>query len=270
MTKGVGRMAVLTIQDQVRQLKYIHRFGQAQGVEVMQKLSNNQGLIEVSIPWSSNPVYIRSDTSDTAIFEQMFIEQEYYFNAPDFSPKFIIDGGANVGYSTVFFAIRYPEACIVAVEPEKSNYDMLVRNTNSYKNVIPVHAAIWHENTFLNIENPADQHVAFRVNNSDASSQGSIQAMTIFDLLELADKKDIDLLKLDIEGAEKELFGANNCEWLESTDILIMELHDWFRSGCGNAFYNAISPYRFNQINKGENIFVRLGESGFLSNPGDN
>jgi hypothetical protein len=68
----------------------------------------------------------------------------------------------------------------------------------------------------------------------------------------------VDILKLDIEGAELELFGPGCEQWLPLVDILIVELHDRFRSGCSRAFYKAITNFNFRQEVRGENLFIRL------------
>jgi FkbM family methyltransferase len=61
-------------------------------------------------------------------------------------PPVIIDAGANVGLCAVFYANRFPDARIIAIEPEPSNYEMLKKNTAPYPNITTVHAALWKEN----------------------------------------------------------------------------------------------------------------------------
>jgi hypothetical protein len=64
----------------------------------------------------------------------------------------------------------------------------------------------------------------------------------------------IDILKLDIEGAEKEIFENGNLEWLDKTDVLTIELHDMYRDGTAKAFIKPV----YNKIEKmyiqGENV----------------
>ena len=149
-----------------------------------------------------------------------------------------------------------------------SNYEMLVRNTAAYANVSPVHAALWSKNTLLDIENAGAEKNAFRLDSQRRSGSDGIQGLTPVDILGLSAFPRIDIFKLDIEGAEKELFSEDSSAWLDRTDVIIIELHDWFRSGCGMAFYQAITPYRFCQVNRGENVFVRLGNKGFGAGAG--
>ena len=55
----------------------------------------------------------------------------------------VLDAGANIGASAIYFARRYPNARIFALEPEQENYDLLLRNTHRYHNIIPIKAALW-------------------------------------------------------------------------------------------------------------------------------
>lgn len=66
------------------------------------------------------PMHLRNNSSDILTFHQIFTFKEYGMNL-GFVPKFIVDAGANIGLSAVFFTNKFPDATIVAVEPEKSN-----------------------------------------------------------------------------------------------------------------------------------------------------
>lgn len=73
-------------------------------------------------------------------------------------------------------------------------------------------------------------------------------------IMEQQGKSQIDLLKLDIEGAELELFAEDYQHWLSNTQILMIELHDWFRKGCSKSFFSALLHYDFSITPKGENF----------------
>ena len=64
----------------------------------------------------------------------------------------------------------------------------------------------------------------------------------------------IDILKLDVEGAEKEIFSSNYEDWLPKTKVLIIELHDRMRKGCSKVVFSAISEYNFSLDISGENL----------------
>lgn len=96
---------------------------------------------EISVGSANVPdVRLRMGTSDLRVFRE--IEKgEYAFGLP-FRPKMIVDVGANIGITSIFFATRYPEAKVIAIEAEKSNFDILERNARAYPSIVPVHAAL--------------------------------------------------------------------------------------------------------------------------------
>jgi hypothetical protein len=67
----------------------------------------------------------------------------------------------------------------------------------------------------------------------------------------------IDLLKLDVEGAERELF-SQNPDWLNNVSAIFIELHDPFVPGCAQAFYSALTSRPFRQEQRGDTTFIDL------------
>jgi FkbM family methyltransferase len=242
--------------------RYIQAFGLS-GITVLRKIHFNPlqkqtKIISINLPGYLAPVYIRTGTSDRHIFTQIFVEKEYEFTSPDIHPKIIIDGGANVGFSSIYFAHEYPQAKIFAVEPEKSNFRMLVKNTRAYKRIIPVHAALWNRNCELYLRNEKSRKSAVQVNQKKEGTNERISGLTIEDLMKNAKTDHIDILKLDVEGSEKELFGCNFESWLNKVDMIAMELHDRFKEGCSDAFFEAIGHYSFGAPKKrGEILFLK-------------
>ncbi len=85
--------------------------------------------------------------------------------------------------------------------------------------------------------------------------EGMVKAITIAEILDQSGADRIDILKLDIEGAEKEVF-SNDTDWLEKVDLMIIELHDHDKPGCSAAVYSAISRHDFTKFQRGENVFL--------------
>src|SRR5262249_38318552 len=235
--------------------EYVRSFGVKRGLIAFVKTKSRSkgGTITVSIPQSRTPLLLRTGTSDVEIFEQIFVHEQYKVTARG-SIKLILDGGANVGFASVYFANRYPEAQIIALEPEQSNFEMLRKNTSFYPNIKILRSGIWNKRTLLRIENPDDSNDAFRVQESE-SGEGSIDAVTIDDILKSSHATSIDILKLDIEGAEKEVFESSG-SWLDRVGVLIVELHDRFRPGCSKTFYSAVSALNFKEYHKGQNVIM--------------
>src|SRR5438876_5565546 len=224
------------------------------------KIVARQGLVSVKPPGCEHAIALRTGTTDIATFEQVFIAREYDLPLHSRDPKFIIDGGANVGCASVFFAQRYPNASIYAIEPENSNYEVLTRNAKHYKNITPIEAAVWNEDTFVEIANPLDEKWSFRVQNSSRNSSTRIRAVTVSSLMAEAGFDRVDILKLDIEGAEIELLDAKCKEWIDRVDVIVIELHDWIRPGCTASLLKATEECHYVQFRKGENtVLIRAG-----------
>ena len=224
---------------------YRQRFGNWRGTLIRFRLANSEtGWIKVSVPQSLTPVLLRARTSDIAVFEEVFVDDEYDIPVA-VNPGLIVDAGANIGLVTLLFAKKYPGARIIAVEPEPSNIDMLRANTAAYPNVTVVEAGIWHEHGPLQIENPYGSKYAFRLMQS-GTADNSIRGLTIGDILDSSDFGVIDILKMDIEGAEKEVL-SHSGDWIGRIKILIVELHDRVVPGCTAALYSAMAPYDFDE-----------------------
>lgn len=197
---------------------------------------------------------IRKNTSDWKSFKQVFIFKEYDFPI-SFEPEFIIDAGANVGHASLFFADKFPKAEIIAIEPEKSNFEMLRKNIRRYKNIKPIKAGLWPKDAYLKVIDAGLGKWGFMTKEVGPDDY-DIKTVTVEGLLNGSGHKNIDILKLDIEGAEKELFSDNYESWLGRVKVLIIELHDRMKEGCSEAFYSAIKKYDFRQMQKGENIVL--------------
>jgi FkbM family methyltransferase len=232
--------------------KYINKFGWL-GVKLyLYKKIRFPRRVEICLPHLKDVIILRPDTSDINVFEQIFIDEEYLCPT-DTEPDFIVDAGANIGLASIYYAIAYPKAKIIAIEPETSNFELLKENVKKYPNVICEKAGLWDKNTYLMISNPEKQKHAFTVEES-GTSQG-LKAVTIDELMEQHHMPYIDILKMDIEGAEKEVF-SNHPGWISKTGMIVIELHDKEKVGCNRAFYTATDPYFKNEFRKGENIFL--------------
>ncbi len=189
-------------------------------------------------------IHLRSATTDIQTFEQVFITKEYDF-PPGCDPSVIIDAGANIGLASAYFANQYPGARIIAIEPEASNYQMLKKNSALYKNVSPVKAALWNKDGELHVKDNGNGEWAFTVSSDEEESREKVQAVSIPYLMQAYEIPAIDILKIDIEGAEKELFTSNYENWLPFVRVLVIELHDQYKQGCSRQFFETISKYQF-------------------------
>jgi len=160
--------------------------------------------------------------------------------------------------STLFYKIKFPKAKIIAVEPELLNYKIMLKNTEHLSNVIVINAGIWNKETNLKIENSISDSWGFVVKESEIENENTIPAVSISTLMHQYNLNAIDILKIDIEGSEKEMFQENYKEWLSRTKVLSIELHDGYRKGASKSFFNAISEFDFSMFRKNENLIFYI------------
>jgi FkbM family methyltransferase len=209
------------------------------------------GLIPKSAPYfhicvgPRQPFRLRRNATDIKIFEQIFLHEDCRVPISNFKPRATLDGGAHIGCTSVYFAQKYPESKIVAVEAARENYELLRHNTGGFPNIEAIHAAIFGTNGFVTLENPRDAAWAFRVQAVKIApeAENRIPSVTIESLIQRSPNGRIDLLKLDIEGAEIEVFSPGAEKWLENVKVVVIELHDRERSGCSSAFESAVAKF---------------------------
>lgn len=202
-----------------------------------------------------NNIYLRKDQSDPFIFEQVFIEQQYKFDYGEQSTiKWIIDAGANIGLAAIFFSEKFPHAKIISIEPDINNFELLKKNTLNYPNVHPVNAALWYQNELLDISNKDEKSAGFMIESAKESNENLIQSVTVSGLMEQFKINEISIIKLDIEGSEKEIFQYGSNQWLPHCKIVITELHDWMKAGTSKVFFAEMAKYNWMTFVKGENI----------------
>lgn len=168
--------------------------------------------------------------------------------------KRIIDAGANIGDETARFLVHYPGASLIAVEAEKSNYDILAKNFLGRPKVKLVCGGLWPVRTNLKVI-PGDSMEAFRVVETQETKE-TIPAYTVSDLMQMMSWPDIDILKLDIEGAEYELFARNYNEWIDKVKVFIFEAPNGDRPGSTQIIYRALNGLDFNSFVCGENLVL--------------
>lgn len=209
----------------------------------------------------THPFYLRKGTTDILIFNQVFIKRAYDVKV-NFKPKIIFDLGANIGLVSIFYKSKFPNAIIVAIEPEKSNYFLLKKNLEKYKNITSINTAVWSSNSYLKIINQNERNWGFQVKLANKKDEKSFKALDIPSLLKIINKEQIDILKIDIEGSEHELFSKNYSSWLNATRLIIVEPHDLYIKGSTERILLAAEKNNYSVAYSGEHILLSK-KSGF-------
>lgn len=113
---------------------------------------------------------------------------------------------------------------------------------------------VWDKETYLEIVDDTVSKDAFMVKESKERTDNRIEAITLDAIMQQQGWQGIDILKIDIEGAEKEVFSGNYQNWLPYTRIIFVEVHDGMKKGASKAVFNAISKYNFSFSMKHENL----------------
>ncbi|MFL5297327.1 MAG: FkbM family methyltransferase [Phenylobacterium sp.] len=138
----------------------------------------------------------------------------------------IVDAGGNIGTTAVWFANDYPQAKVVTIEMEAGNFAILSENVRAWPNVIPLHAAIGDPAKSPFVAAAGSESWAFR---PDFSEGGTIPVVSVQQAKEAAGPNgELLIVKIDIEGSERELF-SGDCAWLDEVQCVMIEPHDWLR-----------------------------------------
>jgi FkbM family methyltransferase len=217
---------------------FIDKYGILKGIGLYLDIKFGRSS-KIKIPGLKAPFFLRKDTTDVAMFDQVFLYDDYKIEF-SFEPKIIIDAGANVGLFSILMKNRFPAAKVICIEPDKENCEVLRKNLSPYNNVEIVNAGLWNSVTKLTIQDKYNAGHSALVVEEDAIN-GKVSAVTIGSLMQSYGLQQIDILKIDIETSEKEVFLKNYEQWLPKVRVIIIELHDWLKPGCSKVFFEAIN-----------------------------
>jgi FkbM family methyltransferase len=217
---------------------FIDKYGLLKGIGLYLDIKFGR-LSAVKIPGIKSPFFLRKNTSDVAVFDQVFLLDDYKIDF-SFEPKTIIDAGANIGLFSILMKNRFPGAKVICIEPDNESCEVLKKNLSSYDNVDIENAGLWNSITRLNVVDKYNGGHSAMVVEEDAVN-GKVAAVTIDSLMQTYCLNHIDILKIDIETSEKELFLKNYEQWLPKVRMIIIELHDWLRPGCSGVFFEAVN-----------------------------
>ena len=166
-------------------------------------------------------LYFYSATELLHGFEEIFI-QEIYKQSLGEKP-YILDCGANIGLSVIYLKHQFPDAEIVAFEPDEKNFDLLSRNIKSfgYTGITLCKEAVWKEQTILHFSNEGS--MSSKIQTGQHNGTVSVPAIRLKDRI----NRPIDFLKIDIEGAEYEVL-RDIADDLHFVNNLFLEYHGSF------------------------------------------
>jgi FkbM family methyltransferase len=236
----------------------------------------SRSTINVTINKNRNLFHFRNDSAgDKGVIKQIFVNRdyeiygwpqgkkviEYHKKISKNHSSLIVDAGANIGASTVFFANSYKNSLVFAIEPDEKKFHLLSLN-NKNLNSFNFKGAISSEDGELIFLDPGHSDWGFRttkIEDNNISSNKRVPSICPASILNhpaVGSAKPL-IFKIDIEGAEDDLF-SKNTHWMKDFPLIIIELHDWMLpfSGSSKNFLKAVVQYEFDFVYRGENIFL--------------
>lgn len=181
----------------------------------------------------------------------------------------ILDAGANIGAESVRFLLLYPKAQIVSIELERENFALLQKNTAwAGGRAHCINGALWHEPAAnLMVRDSGEGMESFQVSTNQQSGQVA-RGFSLEEIMSLKDWDEIDILKIDVEGAEKKIFEKVASGFLSKVRCLIVEPHDVYVPGALQSVFNALQQHRFKSYIVGENIVSIRGDLDWVWSKG--
>lgn len=182
--------------------------------------------LEVRWRGPAGPVSARlRDVSELWAVWETFARGEYAAAAvAGTAPRVILDLGANVGTTTLYFNAVCPEARIIAVEPVPHTYDLLRENTRHLENVTCVHAAVTDAVGVATIHSGARSLASSLTPDEELETAHEVPAVTLEHLADAVGIEKADVVKMDIEGAEAQVIRAS-AAWLSAAETIVFEFH---------------------------------------------
>jgi len=178
--------------------------------------------------------------------------------------RVIVDAGANIGIETLRFRHFHPEARIVAIEPDSENFAVLSRNAGSDNKIALLNSGLWSHKCRLHII-PGESAEGFRAEEVTGEPQpGDVNAVSIPLIMESFGLDEIDILKMDTEGAEYQVFSAADVEsWIRRVKVLIFECPDADRPGTTQTIFEKLAGLDFVCHIHGENLVLIRSDTGW-------
>lgn len=217
----------------------------------------------------SRPIFHRGTRADRGVVKQIFLRKDYSlkkmqrrndllaaYNAIIAANKtpLIIDAGANIGASVVWFANDFPQSHIVAIEPDADNVKLLRQNAEGL-DVEILEAALGSTDGRVSLVDAGHGEWGYQTKDDATGTCLRVAASRIIEE-KIAQGYAPFLFKIDIEGGEDNLFEAHT-EWVDLFPLIIIELHDWLlpRGGTSFNFIHRMGQSRRDFVYRGENIF---------------
>ncbi|MBR2708767.1 FkbM family methyltransferase [Candidatus Saccharibacteria bacterium] len=235
-------------------------------VEKCFKFKNDKFAIKIKNKKTGKASFMmRPFTTDMNLMKQLLVDNGEYDFLYDkkyrtyCKAKVVIDAGANVGMFSRIIKEYAKDAKIIAIEPEQKNFEILKKNVSMVgdNDVLCLKNGLWNKRCKLVVESSGRGEWGFTVKEVKGGKY-DVSAVSVLNLIDEYSLPRIDILKMDIEGSEYEVFDKSCLKWLGKVEMVITEIHDDIKEGCSTRVLKYMKEKGFSYERRSEMwIFTR-------------
>lgn len=196
-------------------------------------------------------IHFRDNTPDQTVILSTLKKGEFAAIkglVPDLKFGLIIDAGGYIGTAAIALSRMYPQARVVSVEPSLENFALLEKNIAPFQNIVAINAALVGVRRDVRLYDRLTGQWGFTIlqqprDRRDPAEIQVVRGITVSDILAQFSFEGIDILKLDIEGGELEVFEHSD-QWIRHVGLIVAELHDRIQKGCTTVFASKTAGMR--------------------------
>lgn len=207
--------------------------------------ANKTGSNYIQLNTRFGRMYLRPTDSDNIVMSKIFVDREYDLDKLPQGARIravyesilsmgktplIVDAGGNIGLAARFFALAYPRAHVVSIEPDPNNCVVARKNAEGFTNIEVIEAAIGSKAGYVSLQVENNASWATRTERSEHGTP----VVTVGEIKNRHANSQILIVKIDIEGFESDLF-SSNLDWIDETTAIVIEPHDWMIPGAGTS-----------------------------------
>jgi len=234
--------------------------GAANAFRVFRSIRGGSTLRSIHVPRLKRNIFYRS-AADKGVISHFFYPGTRILDTAALPVRVIVDAGANVGMETVRMRHFFPQAHVLAIEPSAENYRVLVRNAAEDKGFVEtLNNGVWSSEIALHLE-PGPTNEAFSVRPAKPGERTDLQAISMNAILQRVGGE-IDILKMDIEGSEYEVF-SKNTDWVDHVKAFVFECPDRDHPGATAQIFRTTAHLPLDTFISGENLVLIRKDTGW-------
>jgi FkbM family methyltransferase len=234
--------------------------GLVNAVRIFSSTRSGSALRSIHVPRLKRTIFYRS-AADRGVIAHFFYPGTRILDTPACPVRVIVDAGANIGMETVRMRHFFPQARILAIEASAENYRVLAKNAAEDKGFVEtLNNGVWSNETALRLL-PGATNEGFSVRPVEPGEPADLQAISMNAILQRMGGE-IDILKMDIEGSEYEVF-LHNTEWVNHVKAFVFECPDRDHPGTTARIFRTLEQVSFDTFVSGENLVLIRKETGW-------